>query len=798
MQDRTLNIAVGKSRTERKWQNKKMTWQQLCDRLSKPTRTQETLAEYKAMSKAERAEVKDVGGFVAGYCENGNRTKVSHRSCLTLDADSVVSDIWESLCDLYGCAACLYSTHSHTPDSPRYRLIVPTDRDMTPDEYQAVSRRVADDLGLDNFDESTHQPSRLMYWGSICRDAVYVFKKATGELLSVDTVLGTYENWRDMSSWPTSSKLPEKINREMKRLQDPFEKSGLIGAFCRAYYPISEAIEAFVPVYEPCGKGRYTYTEGTAAAGVVIYEDKYSYSNHATDPASCRLCNAWDLVRIHKFGALDADTPSDRSGANLPSYQAMCALASNDNKVKSVMYDMRRADTAGDFDDDTDTVDWKSRLKYNSKGALEQTIENAVTILQNAPELRGRIAFDEMQGQTVVTGDLPWADMPSGCITRQWKDSDDSALRRYLEGEGLQGKEKIFDAVENTALENKIHPVKDFIEAVKWDGTPRIDTLFSRYLGAEDCELNRAIARKTLVGAVARIYRPGCKFDYVLTLVGRQGIGKSSICRQLAGQWFSDSLTSLQGKESYEQLRGVWVMELGELSAMKKSDIETIKQYITKQTDRYRPAFGRRTQDFPRQCIFVATTNDALFLRDQTGNRRFWIMPLPSEAVNNWADLSEDEIHQVWAEAKHYFDKGETLYLNKKLEAAMSQRQADHMEEDSRVGVIADYLERLLPENWEEKDLAERREWLGSESVGTVPRETVSTIEIYCEALGFSPDRVDTYELKTIGQVMQRFPAWIHQGGKRISTKLYKRQRYYKRDISDIEIPEPEEEDWTL
>ena len=791
MTDRKLDIATGESRKTKQWKNKKMSWTDLVEQLRTPTVTQETVAEYKAMTKDKKAEIKDVGGFVAGYCEGGNRTKVKHRSCITLDADSVVSDIWADWIDCYGNAACLYSTHTHTPDAQRYRLIIPTDRNMSPDEYQAVSRRIADTLGMDNFDESTHQAQRLMYWPSCSRDAEYVFEVCDGDLLCVDTVLATYVDWHDMSAWPTNSGLPAEIKKKAEKQQDPLEKDGLVGAFCRAYNPIQEAIAAFVPEYEPCEGGRYTYLPGSAAAGVVIYDDRFAYSNHATDPASGQLLNAFDLVRVHKFGALDADAKENTPPASLPSWRAMVDFCNNDDRTKVQLYEDRQQNAVDVFDDLTDASEteddkeWVTKLKHTQNGALAQTIENVCIILNNDPKLKGRIAYDEMGRREVAVDDLPWKKMPKGKPLRRWEDNDDANLRLYLEKEGLQGKDRIYDAVDTTAHRNCVHPVKQFIEEAAWDGVKRVETLLIDYLGAADTEYTRTVTRKALVAAVARIYNPGCKFDYILSLKGKQGIGKSSILKRLAGEWFSDSLVSMAGKEAFEQLCNVWIMEIGELASMKRSEIENVKNFLSAQEDKYRPAYARRVCEFPRQCIFVATTNEAYFLRDKTGNRRFWVVECNRPHPKTWDEITDEEVHQIWAEAKHYFDKGEKLYLNSKLEAVAREIQEQFTEEDPQIGVIEEYLERLLPADWAEMELDARRYWLNStdkeKAPGVLKRTTVCAKEIFCEALGQNPDRATLQELRPINDtITNKFPEWTKKAKNNKRFPIYGRQRYYQ------------------
>jgi len=336
------------------------------------------------------------------------------------------------------------------------------------------------------------------------------------------------------------------------------------------------------------------------------------------------------------------------------------------------------------------------------------------------------------------------------------------------------------------AQEHSFHPVRDYLDGCKWDGVPRVDTLLIDTFGAEDSVYTRTVTRKTLVAAVARIYRPGCKFDYMLTLRGPQGIGKSSLFARLGGAWFSDTFSTLQGKEAYEQVQGVWIVEVGELAGMRKAEVETIKLYISKQADRFRPAYGRRLQEFPRQCVFIGTTNEEQFLRDPTGNRRFWVVETPNEPTGElWDTLSDDVVRQIWAEAVHLFKNGEKLYLPKDIEKMAREVQERYEEENPRAGIVAEYLEKLLPEDWETLDIYTRREWLASGAVGTVKRSTVCTLEIWAEALGGSPDKIDRFAAQEIRNIMTGLPEWKHQGSKRTTIHPYGRQRYFKRRDSD-------------
>lgn len=785
----TLDVALGNSRKTKTWKNRTMQWSELLDRLAKETRTPETVAEYKAMGRDRQSDIKDVGGFVGGYCNNGSRSDIRHRSILCLDADFADADLWPDWELLYGNAAAVYSTHKHTPEKPRLRLVVPLSRNVTPDEYQAIGRRVASVLGMDKFDDTSYQHQRMMYWPSTSQDGEYIFQYTDAPLLNPDEVLATYHNWADVSSWPTSSREAEQPKKAANKQKDPLEKGGLVGAFCRAYYPIDEAIEAYVPAYQPCDEpNRYTFTEGSTAAGVVIYEDgKFSYSFHATDPASMQTVNAWDLVRLHLFHDLDVDCSPDTPASSRPSYKAMTELVAQDKRVTAQIVEDRSAEALADFADDVADTDvgrteenWREKLKVTEKGGIAQTIENAVTILRYDPRLAGCIAVNEMEHNVVAVRSLPWRSFKG---TSQWVDADDAALRYYLERVyGITSKDRIFDAVNVVAQENKFHPVRDYLDSCTWDGVARVETLLVDYLGAEDCDYTRAVTRKALVAAVARIYRPGCKFDYMLTLRGRQGLGKSALIAKLGGTWFSDSFTTLQGKDAYEQVQGVWIMEVGELAGMRKAEAETIKLYISKQRDRFRPAYGRRLQEFPRQCIFIGTTNESQFLRDTTGNRRFWVVDTPNEPTRSmWEDLTPERVHQIWAEAVNIYRAGEELYLPPELESVAREVQEAYAEENPRAGIIASYLDRLLPEEWEGLDTYARRAWLESEAEGTTKRRTVCILEIWAEALGGNPDKLDRYAIKEISDIMAGMPEWRRLKNERTTIRPYGRQRYYKR-----------------
>lgn len=793
-QDGIFDLATGRSRRETSWRNKEMSWSELVTRVSTTHRTAETHAEYMAAKKPRQDEIKDVGGFVGAYLSNGRRKSgnVAHRQLLTLDLDFAKSGFWDDFTLTYLEAALIYSTHKHSADSPRLRLIIPLDRPVMRDEYEAIARKVAGNLDIEIFDPTTFQAERLMYWPSTSKDGVFEFEYQDGKWLCADEVLNSYRDWRDVSEWPISSRVDKLLVRSMQKQGDPLEKTGVVGAFCRSY-SISEAIEKFLSsVYDACDiDSRYTYKEGSTAAGLVVYEDKYAFSHHGTDPVSGKLCNAFDLVRLHRFGLKDEDVKEGTPGNKLPSYTAMIEFASKDDAVRKLIVSEKLADAKADFegldleDEQEEDDSWQADLSVDKRGNIFSTINNIVLILNNDPFLKGKIALNSFEKREVVLGNLPWRKITAN--TRYLTDTDDAALRHYIEKRyEITGVQKIKDAMDIVCMQHAFHPVRNYLDGLQWDGIPRVDTLFIDFMGVRDSAYTRAVSRKALVAAVNRIYRPGCKFDYVLVLVGKQGQKKSSMFDKLGRDWFSDSFGTVQGKEAYEQLQGVWLVEMAELAGLRKAEVETIKHFISKREDRYRVAYGRRLENFPRQCVFFGTSNNKDFLRDPTGNRRFW--PLDTyefhPAKDVFKDLDDYEVGQVWAEAVEFFHKGEPLYLSAKLEEEAYAMQEEHSEKDERAGMIQQYLDTLLPVNWGQMDVYERRSFLQGgelEPVGKLQRDRVCVAEIWCEVLGGQQKEMNRFNTKDIHDIMRVMPGWEEAKSVKIKDPHYGVLRGYVR-----------------
>ena len=746
-----MKIAYGNSRMEKKWKNNEISWEDFCKRVSTTQTTTETVDEYRKMSKPQQDSIKDVGGFVAGHLKAGRRKNgtVLCRSMLTLDMDHGSADILDELDMFNSHKMCIYSTHKHTPEAPRLRLIMPLTRDVSEDEYPAVARKVAQEIGMDMFDDTTYQPHRLMYWPSTSSNGEYIYRVMDGDIVDPDYYLGLYDDWRDVSTWPVSSRESEAVKKTASQQADPLTKDGVVGAFCRTY-SIRDAIDKFLKdVYEPSAmEGRYDYIPADSSAGVTIIDDKFSYSFHATDPACGQLLNAFDVVRVHKF---PDDDPKK-------SFKAMAKFASSDEEVKLLIFKEKQESAAEDFDEE-DPDAWKKKLEYEDKSLqLKNTLRNLTLILENDPNLRD-IVFNQHLDGMEIKGDVPWKH-PS----KFWRDADDAQLISYVDENYGTFSQRYFDiAVAKVTDDRSYHPIREFLQALpEWDKVKRVDTLLIDYLGAADNKYVRAVTRKTLCAAACRVLNPGCKFDTMLVLNGSQGIGQSTLIAKLGGEWFSDSLSlnDTKDKTAAEKLQGYWILEIGELAGLRKAEVETLRSFLSRQNDIYRASFGKRTTPHPRQCVFFGTTNaESGYLRDTTGNRRFWPVKTPGGGSKRSWDVTQEDVLQIWAEVMHYVKVGEKLYLDPEVEALAKAEQREAMESDEREGLVREYLEALLPDNWDDMDTFERRNFLdgtGKADIGkkgTIRRTQVCNMEIWCECFGKERSnlkRADSNELSGI------------------------------------------------
>jgi putative DNA primase/helicase len=757
--DKLIRIAVANSRWAERWNTQELLWSAMVQKLSLPVRMSETFAEYKALPKSKQDKLKDVGGFVGGELKDGMRRNgySLNRHLITLDADNIPPGGTQAVInavEALGCGYALYSTRKHESAAPRLRIILPLDIPCSPDEYEPIARKMASFLNMNIFDPTTFEPVRLMYWPSTSSDSEFVFIYGDKPFLSKDGMLSLYTDWRNVEEWPEVPGAAKLRERSAKKQGNPLEKQGVVGAFCKIY-DIPAAIDKFLSdVYEPCGDSRFTFLEGSTVGGAVLYDNEnFLFSHHATDPAGGKLCNAFDLVRLHLFRDKDDDAKPDTPVTNLQSFKAMCEFAMDDQEVSKIVsierYERAQEEFSGaSFNQDTVTdekpdMDWLGRLKCSSQTGLpNKTIDNVLIILDNDPRLKDRFYHDEFGNRALVIAPMPWESAEEkGYRQRPWKDEDDAGLRHYIEKVySITGKERIYDAVAVYATVRKRHKLKEYLTALKWDGVPRLDTLLVDYFGTEDTEYTRMVIRKTLTAAIARVMNPGVKFDNMLILSGPQGVGKSTFFGILGKEWYSDSLATFEGKDASELIQGYWIIEAGELTGFNKSEMNAVKQFLSKKTDVYRAPYGRRTGEFPRSCIVVGTTNDTEFLKDRTGNRRFWPVDVgKQQATKSVFKQLPEEVDQIWAEAFMRYRIGEKLYLEGTVADEAMKQQEEHKESNPKEGIIKEFVSRKIPNDWMKRDLAARRIYWNSEfkaeDSNLVVRDRICAAEIWCECL---------------------------------------------------------------
>lgn len=779
--DRQLTISAAGSRKATEWSAQTLYWSEMVERLKTALRGKETLEEYLRLPKSKQDDLKDVGGFVAGTLANNRRkaSNVTGRDIITLDLDNIpaggTQDVLRRLEGL-GCAYAVYSTRKHEEGRPRLRVLAPLSRTTTPDEYEPAARKLASIIGMSLADPTTFEASRLMYWPSVCADSQYVFQYTDKPFLDIDGLLAMYQDWRDIQEWPEVPGASKSHARLAAKQGNPLEKRGVVGAFCRQY-DIYKAIEAFLPgvyIATDDGSGRLTFVEGSTVGGAVIYDDGlFLYSHHATDPCSGKLVNAFDLVRLHKYGDLDDEAKPDTPVNKLPSYVQMASFALNDAGVAAILNKERYEQAIEDFGGSEDKpvtkedYNWIEQLKISpTTGQPLKTIENILIALEGEPNLKGRIKLDEFADSIIGVAPLPWAPRDQQNGEFKWAEKDDSGLIIYLEKIlGFQSKDKLMHALNQCAAKYSFNPVVDYLNSLQWDGVKRLDTIFIDYLGASDTDYTRAITRKSLTAAVARAMNPGIKYDTMPVLTGAQGLGKTTLVQKLGRQWFSNSLESFEGKEAAELLQGQWIMEIGEMSAYNKSDLNTIKGFLSRTEDQYRAAYARKTEKHPRRCVFFGTSNRSDYLKDATGGRRFWPVDcgLQEPTKNVFRDL-DGEVNQIWAEAVMNWRLGESLILTGELLEEAKRQQESHSEQDPRESLIRDFVERPVPVDWQKKSIGERKMYwsgdFGQSGVATQARDRVCAAEVWTECLGGEIRYMKRSDTMAINDILEQIEDW--------------------------------------
>jgi putative DNA primase/helicase len=810
-----LNISILSSARSNDVRNVSMTWGELTEKLSNTIHTEETEKEYSGFSRTEQARIKDIGGFVAGHFKNSKRKAINlkGRSCITLDVDFSDDTFPARVKAKFKKAAFLYhTTHSNNEKQKKYRLIIPLREEIEKDKYVPIARKLADILNMEWVDKTCFRVSQLMYWASTPKDGDYEFYKNDAVFIDPEKVLGMYDDWRDVSEWPLHSS-EENIRLSLEKAEDPLSKKGIIGAFCRAY-SVSEAIEKFLPeIYTPADEGRYTYYASSTANGAILYEDKFLYSHHETDPCCSTLVNAFDLVRIHLFKSLDVKAAKGLTVTQLPSYKAVCEELREDEEVKALLVEdqiqnfddldaaINEAEMFADLSDDEDDENendedvkqikgkWYKNLSINNRNQIESSLTNIRLIFEHDPVLVHTVKYNNFNQDVVQVGNLPEYPLNRSnhsfrVSERLWGDIQEVKVRYYLEKNYNMevSDKKVEDVVKLVADVNGFHPVLDYLEGLEWDGKERVERMCIDYLGCSDNAYVRAVSRKVMAAAVARVFDPGCKFDYLLILEGMQGKRKSTFIEVLARGWFTDTLGDIKNKDAVENMRGKWIIEAAELATVSVAEEEHKKAFFSRRTDRMREAYGRKSKDYPRQCIFIGSTNPdgSGYLKDITGNRRYW--PIECNIKEIPIERLEDNIDQLWAEAVQLYFSNEPLWLTGDAKEIAESEQQLRRPDNELTGIIRAWADKPISEQHYTLDRAGRVSILLEDGEEGVTRDRICIMSIWEECLGNDLVKLSPGKRKEIQRAVHDLPEWNSKETKRrLVGKELGRQRCYLR-----------------
>lgn len=718
------DIALGASRKATLTKKESWEWSAIVERLRNVQYSEHTMAQYAAMPKPQQVDSKDVGFFIGGFAE---KRSVKYRQILSLDIDEPTDDTLDDLrVWLDGKAYVLHSTHSSTPESPRYRVVAPLNRIVQADEHGAIMRVLHDKFKLP-LDVATFDFNRIMFLPSVPKDAEYFFEEGDGEPLDVDAILANLKDWQDLSKLSVS-------NRHDEQVQDPFTKGGLIGAFCKRF-SIRDAMAEFLSeVWHEESDGSYTLAGATTTSGGKIFEDKFLVSFHGSDKHVGRCHNAYDAVRLYLYG-----TGKEGEAKMIELCERYDIKPERGEQLKNTLEAIEDKDAR---------VILQERLEVDKKGNVQKTIANAKTILQYDPKVAGVFAYDQF-AETPVLKRLPYwrsertskvlnEDCESVSEYSEMEDYDESNLFAHFEASyEFTGAERIISHALNIVMQqNAFHPVRDYLSSLEWDGKPRLERIFIDCFGVPDTLYSREVGLKFFVGAVRRIFIPASKMDYIPVLVSEEGLGKSRFIKRMSKLWGSDSFYTFNGsKEAYEQLRGVWLVEIAELNGVQSRGTNSRKAFVTKGSDRYRSAYLKYSKTYKRQCVFIATENDIIFLDDPSEDgRRWWGMICNPQLIK--IDIHDESFLELvdlyWAEAVHYYKMGVLPVLSEAAEVEARMLRQVHKSEDMEQGALIDYLNMPVPEDWYDKSLFERMHYWKDGKDGWVgePRRWVCTTEV--------------------------------------------------------------------
>lgn len=683
-------------------------------------------------------------------CTDLHRRKdaVKTRSMLSLDIDKATADFYDLVELTFPYAAILHSTFQSTPDEPRYRLLIPLDREVMPDEYIELAKSVMQDLGKEQFDPSTTEPERYMFKPAADNRDWYQHLVLGGDALPVDEVLADFEE--DLSA--------KEIPRPTKNKRNPFDIDGIIGAFNTAYQDDWDLlIEKYELPYQKIDDSRYHLIGSRAEAGMgpISGVPGFVYSHHANDPAYGKTCSAFDLVRLHRFGELDEDSKPQTPVNKLPSHEAMVELATDDPRALTAMVG---SDFSAEMDDEALANDWRVKIRRTKTGVFRDVISNWDLVVKNDPVF-GLFVYNELSLSPETTGDLPWRKVTNS--NRIITNVDRWQMVYYIEREyDFRTTRAFMDSqIDMAAGSRVINPVRDYLDSLVWDKIPRVEECLP---GVVPTEYTRRVARKSLVAAVARMFEPGCKWDHTLVLYGNEGLGKSWWIDKMA-KGYSASLGPLDNKDTLLAMQRSWIMMSDEGHSLRKADADVQKEFLTKTHDVFRMPYDRETLVHPRHCVIWSTTDNDTILRRQEGNRRFLIVHCEHKV--DFEAITDDYVDQLWAEAVYLYRAGELLYLDEAESKSAALERERFVEEDALAGLISEYLDQLVPEDWWERSIEARLQWLdgranGFEKEGTMRIDRTCSTQIWVEALGRRIGDHRRTDLLDITSALKRLPGW--------------------------------------
>lgn len=690
--DRHISLSVANTRYG-PWQTQTWRLSEFYARLAQPARSQECRAAYLAMPKRDQDRLKDVGGFVGGALKDSVRKNghVLSRCLITLDVDKLEpggANRVLRVCESLGCGYAVYSTRKHAPEAPRVRIIIPLAEDLAADEYEPAARRAAYyiDPTMQMFDRTTFECARLMYWPSVCSDAEYVFYYADKPPVDGKALLRSF-NWQDIASWPRCPDEDASVRRTAAKQQDPTEKEGVVGAFCRVY-DVYSAIEKFLPgVYDAIANSndRFTYVNGSTAGGAVVYENgKFLFSHHATDPAGGQLCNAFDLVRLHLFGAQDDDAKPGTPTAKLPSWQAMLKLAESDPTVKAQKITDRADQIKRDFAAQISAAQTgQTPVLAATPGSaptapaiaqaaapVSAPVEDvALRLAELLEDSNSRVttqlveaAMDALGlrvGRNEITGRVSIDGLPACYSAEEAANTVPVLLSDFLRQNGINAApDTLVQYISTISDKYRFNPVKNWLLNGAWDGFNRWPVVYEILgIDAPECHKYQNYVRKWFLQSVAMAFndpRDPRSADGALVLQGPQGCGKTLFFRKMAAcrDWFAEGVSiDFTNKDTLIRATGAWISELGELDSTLKREQSALKAFITAERDEIRAPYARSSSSRVRRTSFCGTVNPEGFLRDETGSRRFWVVPVTRINVQSLLSISTDMVAQIWFQA---------------------------------------------------------------------------------------------------------------------------------------------------